>query len=78
MYFNSIVINHKIIYDAVMKKTPLPTLFLFWNVRGQCQRSPGPCISLSAVIVSLHYLPRCLRSTVTCGKPPNIVTWSVQ
>jgi len=25
---------------------------------------------LSAVIVSLHYLPNCLRSTVTCGKMP--------
>jgi len=27
-----------------------------------------PCIPLSAVICSLHYLPRCLPSTVTCGK----------
>jgi len=25
---------------------------------------------LSAVTVSLHYLPRCLRSTVTCGEAP--------
>jgi len=25
---------------------------------------------LSAVTVSLHYLPRSLRSTVTCGEAP--------
>jgi len=30
-----------------------------------------PCLSLSAVTISLHYLPRCLRLTVTCGKMPN-------
>jgi len=29
-----------------------------------------PCLSLSAVTISLHYLPRCLRLTVTCGKMP--------
>jgi len=27
-------------------------------------------LSLSAVSVSLHYLPRCMRSIVTCGKTP--------
>ena len=32
-------------------------------------------LPLSAVTVSLHYLPRCLRS-VTCGKTPTTVTWS--
>jgi len=31
---------------------------------------------LSAVIVSLHYLRRCLRSTVTCGKTHTMVTWN--
>jgi len=31
---------------------------------------------LSAVTISLHYLPRCLRSTVTCGKIPIAATWS--
>jgi len=35
-----------------------------------------PCLPLSAVTVSLHYLPRCLRSKVTSGKTPTIVTWS--
>ena len=30
----------------------------------------------SAVTVSLHYLPRYLRSTATCGKAPIAVTWS--
>jgi len=29
-----ILINHKITYDAVMKKTPLLPLSLFWKVRG--------------------------------------------
>jgi len=33
-------------------------------------------LPLLAVIVSPHYLPRCLRSTVTCGKTPTISTWS--
>jgi len=49
---NSILINHKITYDAI------------------------PCLPLSAVTVSLHYLPRCLHSTVTYSKMPNIVTLS--
>jgi len=31
---------------------------------------------ISAVTVSLHYLPRCLRSTATCSKTPATVTWS--
>jgi len=35
-----------------------------------------PCLPLSAVTVSLHYLPRCLRSRATCDKTPNIGTWS--
>jgi len=33
-------------------------------------------LPLSAVTVSLHYLPRYLRSTPACGKMPVIVTWS--
>jgi len=39
-----------------------PTIGL--NLRG---------LPLSEVTVSLHYLPRCLRSIVTCGKP--ILWW---
>jgi len=31
---------------------------------------------LSAVTVSLHYLPRCLHSIVTCGKTSTTATWS--
>jgi len=31
---------------------------------------------LSAVTVTLHYLPRCLRSTVPCNKTPATATWS--
>jgi len=27
-------------------------------------------------LASLHYLPRCLRWAVTCGKTPTTVTWS--
>jgi len=27
-----------------------------------------PCLPLSAVTVSKHYLPKCLHSTVTCGR----------
>jgi len=33
-------------------------------------------LPLSTATVSLQYLPRCLRSTVTCGKTPTTVTWS--
>jgi len=33
-------------------------------------------LPLSAVAVSLHYLPRCLRLTVTCGKTATTITWS--
>jgi len=33
-------------------------------------------LPLWAVFVSLHYLPRCVRSTVTCGKTHTTVTWS--
>jgi len=31
---------------------------------------------LSAVTVSLHYLPRCLRSIVTCGKTHTMATYT--
>ena len=30
---------------------------------------------LAAVTVSLHYLPRCLCSAITCGKTPITVIW---
>jgi len=33
-------------------------------------------LPLSAVTVSLHYLPRRLHSMVTCGKTPSTITWS--
>ena len=33
-------------------------------------------LPLSAVTVSLHYLPKCLRSTVTCDKTSTTVTWN--
>jgi len=33
-------------------------------------------LPLSAVTVSLHHLPRCLRSIVTCSKTHTTVTWS--
>ena len=62
----------------------------FWKSRGKCScHFPAfqhPCFFshniklfgflLSAVTVSLHYLPRCLRSTVTGGKTPIAATWS--
>jgi len=64
------------------------TMMLLWK-RHFCLRRPSfvglggrfpvlwhPCLPLSAVTVSLHYLPRCLSSAVTWGKTPNIVTWS--
>jgi len=70
--FNSILINHKIIYE----KTPLPTLFLFRGQGGNTTALRRPCLSLSAITASLHCLPRCLRSRVTCDKTPNVVTWS--
>jgi len=33
-------------------------------------------LPISAVTVSLHYLPRCLLSIVTCSKTHTTVTWS--
>jgi len=33
-------------------------------------------LPLSVVAVPLHYLPRCLPSTVTCGKTATTETWS--
>jgi len=33
-------------------------------------------LPLSPVTVSQHYLPRSLRSIVTCGKTPTTVTWT--
>jgi len=74
MCFNAILINHKNTYDTVMKKTPPAPLSPFCKVRGNDSVLRRPCLPLSTVTVSLHYLPRCLRSTVTCGKTPNIVT----
>jgi len=39
------LINHKITYNAVMKKTLLPSLSLFCRVRGQCHRSPASLLT---------------------------------
>jgi len=61
------LIYHEITYDAVVKKTP-PTRLPLWKVRGQLPAFWRPCLPLSTVTVSLHYLPRSLRSTITCGK----------
>jgi len=59
-----------------MKKTPLYPLSFFVKSGGIATAFWSPCLPLLAVTVSKHYLPRCLRSTVTCGrgKTPNIVT----
>jgi len=55
------LINDKITYGAVVKKTPNPSLSLFWEVRGMATALRRLCLSPSAVTVSLYYLPRCLR-----------------
>jgi len=39
---NSILINHKIIHDVVMKTTLLPRSFFFVGLGGQCQLSGIP------------------------------------
>ena len=59
-----------------VKDTSAPVVPLLKCQRGNVTALRRPCLPLSAVTVSLHYLPRCLRSTVTCDKTPNIVTWS--
>jgi len=58
------------------KNTFVPVVPLLKGQGGNATALRRPCIPLSAVIISLHHLPRCLRSTDTGGKPPNIVTWS--
>jgi len=52
MHLNSIVINHKVTYNVVMKKTPLSQLSLVWKVRGQCRRSPASLLT----VISSHCL----------------------
>jgi len=47
-----ILTNHKITYDAVMKKTSLPPLFPFWNSWGKCLRYPASLLTA----ISSHYL----------------------
>jgi len=47
--FNSILINHKITYE----KTPL---FLFKGQGGNTTALRCPCLPLSAITASLHYL----------------------
>jgi len=60
--FNLDLINHKITYDAVMKKISAPVVPLFKGHWGNVTALHHPCLPLSAVTVSLHYLLRCLRS----------------
>ena len=75
--FNSILIYHVITYDAVMKKTPPPRCSPFERAGGNAPALRRPCLPLSALTVSPHYLPRWLCSTVTSGKNTlTIVTWS--
>jgi len=52
MYFNSILINHKITYGAVIKKTPLPRCHFFERSGGQCHRSPASLLT----VISSHCL----------------------
>jgi len=58
MCFDSVLINHKIAYDAVMKKTLLPPLSLFCRVRGAL-----PPISGVPAYRYQQSLSRCVRST---------------
>jgi len=59
-------------YDYLWKDTFAPVVP---RLKGQGFNATAlrrPCLQLSAVTASL-YLPRCLRSRVTCDKTPNIV-----
>jgi len=61
-----------------MRKT---TLHRCPHIESQGGNSPTlwrPCLPLSAVTVSLHYLPRCLRSTVTCAKLDVNLMWTLE
>jgi len=75
--FNSILIKHKIVYDAVMKKThPLP-LSPCWKVKRAMPPLCGvPAYSYQQPMSHCIICQDVMRSTVTCGKTPNIVTWS--
>ena len=55
----------------------------FSNLWKPCYRFTHACFHTvqsnaisSHYLASLHYLPRCLRRAVTCGKTPATVTWS--
>jgi len=56
--FNLTLIYHEIIYDAAMKKTPVPRCPFFERSGGDGASLQRPCLPLSAVTVSLHYLPQ--------------------
>jgi len=59
MCFNSIVINHKSTYDAVVKKdTFVPVVLVLKGPGGNAIALRRPCLPLSAIIVSLNHLPR--------------------
>jgi len=57
------------------KRRLCPSCPSFERSGGNATAFRRPCLPLPAITVSKHYLPRCLRSTVTCGrgKMPNIV-----
>jgi len=57
-----------------MKRHLCPRCPSFKRSGIQCLRRPY--LALSAVTVSLHYWPRCLRSRVTCNEASNNATWS--
>jgi len=50
------------------KRHIFPFVPLLKGQAGKVSLLRRPCLPLSAVTVSLHYLPRYLPSTVTCGK----------
>jgi len=71
--FKSILIYHESMHDAVFEKDTSPVGPLLKG-QGAMPRSPASLLTaISAVTLSLYFLPRCLRSTVTCGKRPTIV-----
>ena len=60
--------------NYLWKDTFAPVVHLFKSQGGNTTALRRPCLPLSAITASLHYLPRCLRSRVTCDKTPNVVT----
>jgi len=61
------VINYKIAYDAVMKKTPLTPLSLFWKVRGTT-----PPLSGVPAYRYQQSLPRCITCQRVCVQQSHV------